>query len=152
MDTMVPKAFKRLYILRLLRRYGVPPADLRLIYFSLVRSTLEYACAAWHTCLPIYLSRKVEMVQKRALRIIHPEMHYEDALLALQCSRLDDRRSSLCLKTLKKIEEPASRLHHLLPVSRGSSRDLRNSNRFSPKCTTNRYKMSFIPAICYSQP
>ncbi|XP_068707230.1 fibropellin-1-like [Montipora foliosa] len=45
MVTMVKKASKRLYILRVLRRYGVPPADLRLTYFSLVR-TPEYCTSA----------------------------------------------------------------------------------------------------------
>ncbi|CAB4004215.1 RNA-directed DNA polymerase from mobile element jockey [Paramuricea clavata] len=67
---IVKKASKRLYILRVLRRSGIPSADLLSIYNALIRSVLEYACAVWHTSLPLYLSNKIERVQKRALRIL----------------------------------------------------------------------------------
>ena len=57
------------------------------------------------------------------------------------------------LKTFKKIGNPSSQLHHLFPVSRGSmhGRSLRNNNSYTlPKCRTERYKKSFIPAMCYN--
>ena len=46
-------------------------------------------CAVWHTSLLQYLSNKIELVQKRAFRILHPSTHYADALNAIGCSRLD---------------------------------------------------------------
>ena len=52
-EILVKKAAKRLYILRVLSRISVPSADLLTIYFSLVRSILEYACPVWHTNLPL---------------------------------------------------------------------------------------------------
>jgi hypothetical protein len=51
-----------------------------LVYFSMVRSILEYACPVWHTMLPMGLGDKIEKVQKRAFRIIYPTTDYEDAL------------------------------------------------------------------------
>ena len=39
---IVTKASKRLYIIRILRRNGVPVEDLIEIYFALIRSVLEY--------------------------------------------------------------------------------------------------------------
>ena len=90
-EVMVKKASKRLYILRVLRRSGVPACDLLTIYYAIIRSVLEYACAVWHTNLPSYLTRMIEMVQKRALRILYPGTHYCDALQAAHCHRLDDK-------------------------------------------------------------
>ena len=51
------KASKRLHIIRVLRRGGVPPHDLLHIYYALVRSVLEYCCVIWHNSLPKYLSK-----------------------------------------------------------------------------------------------
>ena len=48
-EIMVKKAAKCLYILGVLSRINVPSADLLTIYFSLVRSILEYAYPGWHT-------------------------------------------------------------------------------------------------------
>ena len=101
-EALVKKASKRLYIIRVLQRCGLPPNDLLLVYFSMVRSILEYACPVWHTMLPKCLGDKIEKVQKRAFRIIYPTTDYEDALNIAQCKRLDNRRQELCAKTFKK--------------------------------------------------
>ena len=55
---------------------------------------------------------------------------------------------------IQKIATPCSKLYHLLPSTRGNvhGRSLRNNNQLSlPKCRTERFKNSFIPAMCYSQ-
>ena len=64
------KASKRLHILRVLKRGGVPPADLLKVYFGLIRSVLEYCCSVWHNALPVKLSDSIERVQKRTLRYL----------------------------------------------------------------------------------
>ena len=79
-NEVVAKASKRLHILRVLKRGGVPPADLLKVYFALIRSVLEYCCPVWHNALPVKLSDSIERVQKRALRIIFPALPYQEAL------------------------------------------------------------------------
>jgi hypothetical protein len=148
---VVKKASKRLYILRVLHRSGIPSADLFSIYNALIRSVLEYVCAVWHTSLPQYLSNKIERVQKHALRILYPFTDYVEALFISRCSRLDNRRHSICQNTLQKIAKPCSKLYHLLPSTRGNvhERSLRNNNQLSlPKCRTERFKNSFISRQC----
>ena len=95
------KASKCLYIIRILRRNGVPVEDLIEIYFALMRSVLEYCCPVWHNALPLYLAEQLERVQQSAFRIILPEY----ALTFLKCPRLVERREKLCLKTLKNVPE-----------------------------------------------
>ena len=118
---------KRLYIIRVLRRAGVPPQDLLHIYYALVRSVLEYCCVIWHSSLPKYLSKNIEMVQKRDLRIILPETSYSEALAKFNCLRLGDRRTFLCQKTIRNIASGGYLFRHL-PQTRQSSHkyNLRN--------------------------
>ena len=71
-NEVVAKASKRLHILRVLKRGGVPTADLLKVYFALTRSVVEYCCPVWHNAIPIKLSDSIERVQKRALCIIFP--------------------------------------------------------------------------------
>ena len=54
-NDIVSKASKRLHILRVLKRTGIPPVDLVTIYSALVRSFLEYSSVVWATCLPRFL-------------------------------------------------------------------------------------------------
>ena len=79
-NDIVAKASKRLHILRVLKQKGVPPADLLKVYFALTRSFLEYCCTVWRNALPVKLSDSTEQVQKRALYIIFPALHYQEAL------------------------------------------------------------------------
>jgi len=115
-NSIVTKASKRLYIMRILRRNSVSVEDLAEIYFALIRLVLEYCCTVWHNALPSYL---VERVQKRAFRIILPEYTYSDALIFLKCPRLVERREKLCLKTLENIPERSPLFNHI-PAPRAS--------------------------------
>ena len=136
-DVIVRKSSKRLYMMRVLRRHGIPITDLLVIYSTSIRPILEYACVVWHNSLPKYLSDKIELVQKRALRILYPNTHYEDALSSSGCSPLHVRRQEICKKTIQvfqKIATPSSKLYNLLPVTseEACDRNLRNrKNRFS---------------------
>ena len=132
-SAVITKASKRLHILRVLRRGGVPSDDLYAIYVALIRSILEYCCAVWHHALPSYLSDKLERVQKRALKIILPGLSYKEILETLGCPRLDERRSELCEKTLKKISKGGPLSQHL-PKTRNSVHDYQT--RFANKYTT----------------
>jgi hypothetical protein len=120
-DTITSKASKRLHILRVLRNSGVSAHDLLTIYISIIRSVLECCCAAWNTSIPSYLSDKIERVQRRALRILYPNMSYSAALVTSSLPRLSDRRDTLCKKVLDKTTVPSSRLNRLLPPTRVES-------------------------------
>ena len=78
-DYIIKKANRRLYALRSLKKCGVPTSDLITVYCSLIRSVIEYASAVFAN-LPKYLSDALEGIQKRALRIILSNLHYDEAL------------------------------------------------------------------------
>ena len=144
----VSKASKRLHILRVLRRGGIPPHDLITIYYALVRSILEY-CTIWHCSLPRYLSEALERIQKRALRIILPGLSYSEALVALQCPRLDKRRTDLCERTIKKIVSGGRLSCHITQTRENAHEyNLRNIANFSSfACRTDRFNNSFFPSM-----
>ena len=75
----------------------------------------------WHNALPVKLSDSIERVQKRALRIIFPALHYQEALATTGCVSLHTRRMELCSKLFTKIKEPESRLRHLVPPTRSQA-------------------------------
>ena len=72
--------------LRVLKRSGIPPANLLKVDFALIRSVLEYCCPVWHNALPVKLPDSIERVQKQALRINFPALHYQEALATTSCS------------------------------------------------------------------
>mgnify|MGYP006964523528 FL=1 len=76
---IVDKGFKRLYLLRVLKRACVPPDHLITIHCALARSVLEYACQVWSTSVQSHFKQLLERVQKRALRIIFPGCAYQTA-------------------------------------------------------------------------
>ena len=78
---VIKKAAKRLYFLVQLKRARVPRKDLCLFYITCVRSVTDYAAPVFHHALPAYLSRELERVQKRAMRIICPGIEYQQAFL-----------------------------------------------------------------------
>ena len=73
---IVKKAASRLYFLRQLKRSKAASKELTQFYITCIRPVTEYACQVYHNSLPNYLSNDLECLQKRAMRIIHPERSY----------------------------------------------------------------------------
>ena len=100
-EHIVKKANKRLYALRTLKKSGITTMQLVQVYCSIVRSVLEYACPVW-AALPKYLDDAIESVQKRALRIVLPNCHYDDVLIQSGITTLSQRREEACTNFIKR--------------------------------------------------
>ena len=124
------KVSSRLNFLRQLKRAKVPSNDLLLFYATCIRLVTEYACQVFHYSLPQYLSDELEKRQKRAFRIIFPDMHYKEVLETMNISTLYDRRQSF---TGDLFHEIFNNSHHelnaLLPLN-GGIMPLRNRRNF----------------------
>ena len=107
-------------MLKQLKRAGIDDVSLIQFYCACIRirSVLEYASQAFHVCLPNYLSDQIERVQKRALRIVYPELSYREALAEANLMSLFDRREYLCTTLFNQIIESDGqhKLAGLLPV------------------------------------
>ena len=115
-ESICKKAATRLYFLKQQKRAKVPPKDMLLFYTTCIRPVLEYACPVFHHSLPQYLSNEMERLQKRALRIIQPDLSYAEALVALDITSLYERRKALSNALFDQIvRDQSHKLHDLLP-------------------------------------
>ena len=141
-DYICSKVTKRLYFLRLLKRAKISGNDIIHVYNSIIRSVMEYACEVWHPGLTKYQTQKLELIQKRAIRIAYPNISYEDALGTYTISTLHDRREHLCKEFFLKICKPEHKLHQLLPT-KCKVKHLRHARTYNlPRVKTNRLKNS----------
>ena len=129
---MIKKSNRCLYALRKSKACGVQDRELVALYCSLLRSVLEYASVLFAN-LPQYLSKALERVQKRALRIIFGlDLSYEDTLVCAGFLSLEARRHLVCKKFLTETMH-ASPLYHLIS-SRVISSQTSFSLRSGPSC------------------
>ena len=135
-DYIVKKANRRLYALS--RR-------LNQIYWSLVRSILEYASPVF-TALPLYLSDTVERIQKRALDIVFPGVEYNEALDRTNLVTLHDRRIAAYRKFVSQLNR-GNPVHNLVSsrlVKRSSRYNLRSDSSCLIQVTTTKRFSNFV--------
>ena len=72
-NMLLNKAYKRMCILRELFDFKVSLDDLKIIYISYIRSIIEQSCVVWASSLTLEDDKKIERVQKIALRIMFEE-------------------------------------------------------------------------------
>jgi len=148
-DYICARANTRLHYLKRLKRAGLPVDRLAHWYITVILPVLEYCAIVWHHGLSKYQTESIEAIQRRALRIVHPitaSMPYWAALHYAGLQSLSDRRDKPCRDFFKKMHEPSSCIHHLLPPARDpdlTSRLRRASVYPRPRNRTNCYK-SFI--------
>ena len=88
---IVKESSKRLYMLRILKRARADSKTLVTVYVTCVRPILEYCAQVWRYNIPEYLSKDIERIQLRALKIINPSLSYNDALAAFNLLTLLSR-------------------------------------------------------------
>ena len=68
----------------------------------------------WHGNLTQEQCNNIERIQKRALRIIHPEHKYNEALKESKLKPLKELTNDLCIDLIKNMLQPTHKLHGLL--------------------------------------
>ena len=148
---MVSRAARRMYMLYVLKRFNASAADLTAVYQMYIRPVLEYASPLWHSCITSKQIDQMELIQKRACRIILGGQYrsYAEALQLLKLCSLVERREQLLRgfgEKLLKSERHASMLPQ--PKKNRHGRNLRSAHQLDPpKCRTARYRKSTIPAV-----
>ena len=86
-------------ILRKVANFGSPIEDMKLIYFSFIRSHLEKSATVWHSSLTDENKNDLERIQKTAMKIMLGNDYngYKKSLEKLNMDTLDERRKILCL-------------------------------------------------------
>ena len=148
---LIRKCSSRLYFLRQLKRSGVAPSELVQFYVTCIRPVLEYASPVFHRSLPNYISEDLERIQRRAFRIIYPDLSYSVALETVGLPKLHERREKISIDLFDEIVcNPTHSLHSLLPQRKSCKYALRRKSDFTlPLCKTERLKKSFIFSHVY---
>ena len=152
-EYIVSKAARRLFVICQLVRAGISKCDIVLVYCSLVRSILEYACPVWHCGLKKSQSLEIEAVQKRCLRILYPDLSYANALSITGLERLDERRESIVRKLFNQAKNPDHDLNKLLPHKNSDTHKPVTRDNYPytiPKARTSRLGHSFV-SYCLSK-
>ena len=145
---ILKKVAKRMYCMHYLTRAGIKECDSVIIYCSIIRSVLEYACPVWHSGLTIKQSDEIERVQQRCLKLIFPGCSYDEAL---GLEKLATRRENQTRELFVEMKNENHVLHSLLPYRDSSCLRTRNSYPLTiPITKSTRYGRAFIP-YCISK-
>ena len=103
-EQMVAKGYKRMWMLRRLKKLGATGVELKDVFIKQIRSVLELAVPVWHSSITLSERVDIERVQKSALHVILGMEYktYEAALKKLNLETLESRREKLCTKFAAK--------------------------------------------------
>ena len=106
-EYLVGRCYKKLWVIRRLKKLGATKSDLLEVYCKQIRSIAEYAVPAWNSSLTGEVIIKIERLQKIACNIILGENYesYSSALKNLGLEKLSVRRRKICLKFAIKAQK-----------------------------------------------
>ena len=95
-DKLQKKFRSRLWSLRHLKKSGMSASGLLVVYCSVLRPVLDFACPSYHPLLTQNQKHSLESLQKKALKIVYgPGISYQEAIAVANISTLEDRRETL---------------------------------------------------------
>ena len=159
-DEICKQVNRKLFILVLLKWFGVKVDKLIPIWKVVLRPKTEYASPLWHSGLTVSDTSKLERLQKSALGIIlgvtyidfikhyrvkDKVVPYDEALALLKLPTLSTQREAL---TRKFAEDTFNNERHksFFEESNDTGHDTRIKHTIKvPFCKTDRYRNSAIP-------
>ena len=150
------KGYKRLWMLRNLKKLGASKPALVDVYYKQCRSVLELAVPAWAPGLTKIEVNQLERIQKSACAIILGDSYrsYKSALQKLEMETLESRRKEICLTFGKKALK-SEKFNHWFspneesePLNRTRCDKTKTFHKLkSVQCRTQRYEKSTIPYL-----
>ena len=138
---MIEKFYSKLWTLRFLKRSGLAQDKLLSIYYSIVRSAVEYCSIVYHSLIPGYLIERLELLQKQAMRTIYGTgLDYRGLVETGRIETLESRREAACLKFALKNCQTVRFDKKWFPLN-GNEREARSTTRRKYKeknCRTER--------------
>ena len=141
---LVDKAYKKLWIIKRLKKNGASHEDLLDIYIKKVRSIIEFGLSVWNAGLTEAEVHDIERVQKSFLHILlgNKYIDYKSALLFCGMESLSDRRTNLCKKFAQKTYNN-SKHTHWFTMNQNTTVTRRKGPKFIlPKFKHDRYRKS----------
>ena len=148
MDYIYKEACKKLFSRHIPCRASVDQGSLLKVHTSFVRSVLEYTVPVWQS-IPVYLSDKIESIQKRARKIIFPcADSYSDALELAWVETLMYRRDKICKEYMCKMKDLNHPLLLFCPYTLRHKSDqlyfYRNVTTCRTKCTKDFFTFKYF--------
>ena len=144
-ELLIGRFYNKLWTLRYLKKSGLEEDKLLEVYYSSIRSAIEYCSNVYHTQIQKSQSDKLESIQRHALRIIYGYQCNIDEVMTAKCiKKLEDRREESLLNfALKNEHTEKFGQRWFKPVLNSSTRNIRNSTREKysvPYCRTERLR------------
>ena len=144
------KAYSRINMLSRLKYAGMKTKDLVNIYILHIRSLTEYCSTAFHYSLTVEQDRKLESIQRVALKVVLGENYnsYEETLEKTSLTTLYERRQVRCLKfAVKATKHPECR--EMFPLNKSEvTHNTRDREIFQVNFAhTEAYRRSAIPSL-----
>ena len=145
-DHIVKKAYTRMILLHNLFDFGLPMTEMINIYILYIRSILESSAVVWHSSITQLEERKIERIQKTALKIILASEYetYEQALLITGLLTLKERRKVLCKKFAKNCIKN-EKMSHIFPKHFSIVNTRKQERFYVQPASTERLARSAIP-------
>ena len=148
-ENMTKKAYKRLWIIKRLKKQGANLEDLKDIYIKQVRSVLEFGVPVWNAGLNQEQVMEIERVQKSFLHIALGCNYtdYKSALEEASLEMLSDRRTKLCKNFASKALKHPKHSHWFVTKEPGPDTRSEKLAFKPPLCRLSRLKKSPIPYL-----
>ena len=143
-NMLVVKAYKKLWMIKRLKKNGASNDDLIDVYMKQVRSIVEFGAPVWNSGLTEAEITDIERVQKSFLHILLGSNYtsYNSALLLSGLESLAIRRRNLCIKFAQKSYKNPKH-SHWFTLNQKKSKTRNKGPKFKlPRFATERYRRS----------
>ena len=144
-ENIVRKSNSRMQLLHKISKFGASIEDMKIIYFSYIRSILEQSSNVWHTSLSQENEQNLERIQKSCLKLILKSKYetYEKACNLLEIDDLKTSKQKLFEKfTVNNLNNPHFKNYF---IKNKKDYNLRNPEKFKvTQANTERFKKSTV--------